>query len=204
MFLATLVAVALYSTMLRDVHGDSEQQSPRLRKLKNQRSRMESDAGNSVENGSVDIPVSNVESQIVPRNSKSTGKKRWARTVEMTDEQKAERRKALARSLLEQRARLAEEAKAAGRPPPSDDDWKKEGFAQKPSWWDRYQKVQRDQRAMTAPKANDNQVDMMKAAAAAFKNWDGDDMFDRFAALRFHGVSQSTIIVKNAIFWFLV
>lgn len=199
MFLASLVAVVLYSTMLRDVHGDPGQRSPRLRKLKSQRSRVGNDASNSVGNRSGDSPVvSNVDSLASSVNNKSsTGKKRWTRTVEMTDEQKAERRKALARSLLEQRARLAEEAKAAGRPPPSDDDWRKEGFAQKPSWWDRYQKVQRDQSAaVTAPNIakGASQVDVMKAAAAAFKNWDGDDRFDRFATecVRFHGMNQIT------------
>ena len=141
LFLVTVGVVAAYEFMLSDVHAPAEKSAAqRLRRRRRAdrltsggRRRQASDNDTSDASSTAATTLVTFQPEIGVSND---GKRR--RKVALTPEQKEERRKALAKALQEKRAKQEKETDAQGYSAKSiDDDWKKDGFAQKPSWWDR-------------------------------------------------------------------
>ena len=197
LFCVTVIAIGSFHFLLRDVHTDKGssvtgklgsavqlQQQQQQQQQQHQQQRLR---GNEVsQSGKTKAPTSGEGKQ---------GKK------SMSIAEKNERRKALAQSLMKKR----EEAAKAGdnvevqvgnqgvrsgprrgpRTPgtsAADLDWRKEGYSRKPSWWDRYIKVQQKyERDQSLAKLDSG--DVLGAAAIALDGWGDDDDDDEYVLL---------------------
>jgi hypothetical protein len=188
LFVITVVALAGYEFLLRELHRDGGTDKESARRLRrtgsDDRTQASASAtfggGNESDgNGSGSPRDSSVDGDSkAPADAAGTkrgGYQQRKGVVALTPEQKEDRRKVLARSLLEQRAKAAADGTAFSSSV-IDDDWRKDGFAQKPSWWDRYQKVQATQRAQQQEDGRGG--GLLQRASSAWSGWKGTDAMD--------------------------
>ena len=185
LFVVTVVVLGGYEFLLREMHRDGGTDKESARRLRRQGTAGgdsdDASAGTKASASDADVSAGkNDGSGSNPpedgADSKRGGYRQRKSAVALAPEQKEERRKALARSLLEQRAKAAADGTAISTRLVVDDDWRKDGFAQKPSWWDRYQKVQATQRAQQQQDGKDGGV--LQSAASAWNGWEGTDAMD--------------------------